>query len=97
MLASKCPRLIQIWMSRDRRRSRGVGRRRSPGGDRRADRPVRPLAGRAELREVAAPALRDAIRVAQVLLVEGVEKLGVAAVQWGGFEHGRKTAGRPIV
>jgi hypothetical protein len=58
---------------------------------------VRTLAGNgAEPGEVAAPFRGDAARIAQILLVQGIEELGVAAVEWCGFEHG-KTAGRPVV
>src|SRR4029077_5316392 len=50
---------------------------------------MRALAGRsAHLRKVAPPTLLDAARIAQILLVEGVEKLGVAAVEGCRFEHG---------
>jgi hypothetical protein len=51
---------------------------------------------RPELREIAAPGLLYAARITQVSLVEGVEKLGVSAVQGCGFEHGKR-ADRPIV
>jgi hypothetical protein len=88
MFAIRCPRLIHTCMSREtaawRALSAVLAAARPPSLARCA------IAARssAELGEVAAPLLGDAARIAQILLVQGVEELGVAAVEWCGFEHG---------
>ncbi len=69
---------------------RGGGARRRGASDdplaHRSVRTVRRTAG-GELREVGSPALIDARGIAQVLLVQGVEEVGVAAVEGCRFQH----------
>jgi hypothetical protein len=50
-----------------------------------------------ELGEILPPALVYARRIEKILLVEGVEKGGVAAMEGRWFEHAGKRTGRPIV
>jgi hypothetical protein len=50
-----------------------------------------------KLPEIAAPLRAYARRITQVLLVERVEEIGVAAVQGCRFEHGKQRIAGPIV
>ena len=101
MVATRCPRLIHTWISRETAACLALaagaaacepGRRRGRSlCNRGAHRRVCAVGARgAELREVLAPALRYARRIAKVLLVEGVEKLAVAAVEGCWFKHAGK-------
>src|SRR5262245_41674443 len=73
---------------------RGAGRRTGLPctlGDFGAIRRMRAIAtryGRSDAREVFAPLRLDARGIAQVLLVERVEEVGVAGVQSAGLDHG---------
>src|SRR6185503_12291576 len=64
------------------------------------DRPVRTLGSRRRCNalEVLAPLEPDARGITQILLVERVQELGVAAVRGCGFEHAKvKTGERSIL
>jgi hypothetical protein len=90
-------RLLGV-VSRHRRRHRcGARGALCAFGDLRPDGGVVRLAGgaRNQAVEVLAPARIDTRGVAQVLLVERIEIVGVAAEQGCGFEHGRKMQAGP--
>jgi hypothetical protein len=60
---------------------------------------VRPLAGRrrSETLKVSTPTLFYARGVAKILLVEGVEKIGVTAVERCGFKHAKQANSEVLV
>ena len=67
----------------------GYARRFRARGDIRLDLAMRPLTGRrcSETLKVSTPTLLYTRRIAKILLVEGVEKIGVTAVEGCGFKH----------
>jgi hypothetical protein len=60
---------------------------------------MRPLTGdgRPDTLEIAAPAIVYARRVAEILLVETFEKVGVTAVQGCGFKHAQDRSNKLLV
>ena len=104
MLASRCPRLVHTWIRRETAAWRASAP--VPGVVAAAPLAARsaiaaftgawarsPAAG-PERGEIVAPLQVDARRIAQVLLVKSVEKIGVAAVEGCRFEHGGEGVGR---
>jgi len=69
-------------------------------GDFRLHRTVRTLAatrGRSKTLKVSTPTLFHARRVAKILLVEGVEEIGVTAVERCGFKHAKQANSEALV